>query len=172
MTRPERDRDLAGRPRNARPRDVLGRPLPRDAAGTPPADAPALPPAAALAETQRLLAAGRPFAAHEVCEAVWKAAPPAERDLWQGLAQLWVGLTHAQRGNARGSATLLRRGAQRLAGYAARPAPYGIPVAALVTWAEAAAAQVDAQGVADAPPPPLTPQPPGPQGPQVPQDRV
>ena len=34
---------------------------------------------------------GRPFHAHEVLEASWKAAPPAERDLWQGLAQLAVG---------------------------------------------------------------------------------
>ncbi|HLQ57418.1 MAG TPA: DUF309 domain-containing protein, partial [Streptosporangiaceae bacterium] len=31
-----RDRDAAGRPRNARPRDELGRPLSRGAAGAPP----------------------------------------------------------------------------------------------------------------------------------------
>ena len=45
-----------------------------------------------------MLLAGRPFHAHEVLEAFWKAAPPAERDFWQGLAQLAVGLTHARRG--------------------------------------------------------------------------
>ena len=62
-------------------------------------------------------------------EASWKAAPPAERDLWQGLAQVAVGLTHAQRGNARGAAALLRRGAERVAGYAGEPPPHGIDAA-------------------------------------------
>ena len=115
------DRDADGRARNARPRDVLGRPLARTAAGQQPvADDAALPPAQALAAAQDLLDAGQPFHAHEVLEAAWKAAPPAERDLWQGLAQIAVGLTHALRGNARGAVALLRRGADRLAGY---PAP-------------------------------------------------
>jgi hypothetical protein len=41
-----------------------------------------------------------PFAAHEVLEARWKAGPDEERDLWQGLAQICVGLTHAARGNS------------------------------------------------------------------------
>ncbi len=114
-----RDRDAAGRARNARPRDAFGRPLPRGEAGEPrvPDDlAPA--PDEALEEAGRLLAAGRPFHAHEVLEARWKLAPPAERDLWQGLAQVAVGLTHAYRGNARGAAALLRRGAQRVRPYA------------------------------------------------------
>jgi uncharacterized protein len=126
-----RDRDAAGRARNARPRDALGRPLPRDAPGQPPAaDEQALPPAEALAVAQQLIDAGRPFHAHEVLEAAWKAGPAAERDLWQGLAQLAVGLTHALRGNASGAAALLRRGAGRLAGYPA-PAPHGVDVSGL-----------------------------------------
>ena len=50
-------------------------------------------------------------------EASWKSAPAAERELWQGLAQVAVGLTHAQRGNARGASALLRRGAGRVSGY-------------------------------------------------------
>ena len=70
----------------------------------------ALPPAEALALAQRMLDTGRAFHAHEVLEASWKQAPAAERELWRGLAQLAVGLTHAQRGNARGAAALLRRG--------------------------------------------------------------
>lgn len=116
-----RDRDASGRARNARPRDTLGRPLARDADGEPAApDEPALPPARALAAAQRLINAGRPFHAHEVLEATWKAAPPAERDLWRGLAQLAVGLTHASRGNARGAAALLRRGADLIGPYGAR----------------------------------------------------
>jgi uncharacterized protein len=122
-----RDRDPAGRPRNARPRDALGRPLRRGAAGeTPPPDEPALAPEAALDLAQQLIDSGRAFRAHEVLEASWKAAPAGERDLWQGLAQIAVGLTHAQRGNARGAAALLRRGRQRVARYAGGAAPYGI----------------------------------------------
>ena len=125
-----RDRDAAGRARNARPRDALGRPLPRDAAGEPPATDQVLPPAQTLEEAQRLLDTGRPFHAHEVLEAAWKGAPDADRDLWQGLAQIAVGLTHARRGNARGAAALLRRGISRLDGYPDR-GPHGIDVAGL-----------------------------------------
>jgi hypothetical protein len=118
MTSASRDRDEAGRPRNARARDALGRPLARGEDGeTPLPDDLSLPPGEALALAQRLLDSSRPFRAHEVLEASWKAAPDAERDLWQGLAQVAVGLTHAQRGNARGAVALLRRGANRMTGY-------------------------------------------------------
>ena len=83
-----RDRDAAGRPRNARPRDGLGRPLSRDAGDGEPlaGDEPALPPASALALAQQLIDAGRPFRAHEVLEAAWKAAPQAER----GSGRAWL----------------------------------------------------------------------------------
>lgn len=101
-----------------RARDALGRPL---SAGSPDAvpEVPerALPPAQALELARELLAQGRAFGAHEVFEAVWKAAPAAQRDLWQGLAQVCVGLTHLQRGNRTGGARLLRRGAGRLAAF-------------------------------------------------------
>lgn len=144
-----RDRDMAGRARNARPRDALGRPLKRDAAGTPSlATDQALPPAQALLAAQRLLDAGRPFDAHEVLEATWKAAPDAERDLWQGLAQLAVGLTHARRGNSRGAATLLRRGAKRLSGYS-DIGPYRIDVAGLRARSAELAALIEAAGLAE-----------------------
>jgi len=132
---PDRDRDRAGRARNARPRDGLGRPLERGAAGEPAVpDDEALPPGEALAAAQRLLDAGRPFHAHEVLEAAWKAAPGGERDLWQGLAQLAVGVTHALRGNAAGAVTLLRRGTHRISPYEAA-APHGIDVAGLAATA-------------------------------------
>lgn len=131
-----RDRDPSGRARNARPRDGLGRPLPHGSEGVARVpDDLVLPPAPALAEAQRLLDAGLPFHAHEVLEGTWKAAPAAERDLWQGLAQLAVGLTHLLRGNAAGAATLLQRGRQRIAGYAADP-PYTIDVRGLIEWAD------------------------------------
>jgi uncharacterized protein len=147
----ERDRDPAGRARNARPRDELGRPLPRDAIGTPSLAADeALPPAQALQTAQRLLDTGRPFDAHDVLEAAWKAAPDAERDLWQGLAQLAVGLTHARRGNARGAVTLLRRGAKRLAPYP-DAGPYRIDVAGLRASSTELADRIEVSGLADLP---------------------
>jgi uncharacterized protein len=145
----ERDRDPAGRARNARPRDELGRPLPRHAIGTPSlATDEALPPARALQTAQGLLDTGRPFDAHDVLEAAWKAAPDAERDLWQGLAQLAVGLTHARRGNARGAVTLLRRGAKRLAAYP-DAGPYRIDVAGLRASSTELADRIEASGLAD-----------------------
>ncbi|WP_372464136.1 DUF309 domain-containing protein [Streptomyces pinistramenti] len=130
-----RDRDAQGKARNARPRDGLGRPLPY---GTPGVarqpEGVVRPPHASLAEAQRLLDEGMPFHAHEVLEDAWKAAPEPERELWRGLAQLAVGLTHAARGNATGGAALLDRGAAALAPYA-NTAPYGIDIAGLTAWA-------------------------------------
>ena len=101
-------------------------------------------PDATIAEAQKLLDAGRPFHAHEVLEDAWKSAPEEERQLWRGLAQLAVGLTHAARGNRTGAATLIERGAGNIAPYAAAP-PHGIDVPALVRWA--------ADGGAPPPPP-------------------
>ncbi|SEL83008.1 hypothetical protein SAMN04515665_12086 [Blastococcus sp. DSM 46786] len=136
----DRDRDAEGRARNARPRDALGRPLPRGAVGEDRApEGLVRPPAVALAEAQRLLDAGRPFHAHEVLEDAWKTAPEEERALWRGLAQLAVGLTHAARGNDRGARTLLERAAGSIAGYAAAP-PHGVDVDGLVAWARGLAA--------------------------------
>jgi predicted metal-dependent hydrolase len=78
-------------------------------------------PAEAAALGGGMLAEGRPFHAHEVFEAAWKSSSGPDRELWRGLAQIAVGLTHARRGNARGAVTLLRRGAGRVRGYATDP---------------------------------------------------
>jgi hypothetical protein len=56
--------------------------------------------------------------------------------LWQGLAQLAVGITHVQRGNVTGAITLLRRASARLA-HDDRVAPYAIDAANLVDYADA-----------------------------------
>lgn len=143
-----RDRDAGGRARNARPRDATGRPLTRDATGADEAADPDRPrsPAEALDEAQRLLDTDRPFTAHEVLETAWKAAAGAERELWQGLAQLAVGFTHAQRGNAVGAASLLERGAERIAPFSAAP-PYGVDVAGLVAHAGALIGRIRAAGL-------------------------
>jgi hypothetical protein len=151
----ERDRDGEGRARNARPRDALGRPLPYGAAGEERApEGLVREPGRALAEAQELLDAGRPFHAHEVLEDAWKSAPDPERLLWRGLAQLAVGLTHAARGNSRGAAALLERGAASVAPYAAVP-PHGIDVAGLVEWARALAGKAAAGRDLDVHPPRL-----------------
>ena len=151
----ERDRDAEGRARNARPRDALGRPLPYGAVGQERApEGIVREPGQALAEAQELLDAGRPFHAHEVLEDAWKSAVEDERQLWRGLAQLAVGLTHAARGNARGAATLLERGAGTIAPYAAVP-PHGIDVAGLRDWARTLAADAASGSDLDVRPPRL-----------------
>lgn len=134
----DRDRDATGRARNARPRDSLGRPLPYGAPGEPtmPEDL-SLDDGEAAHLAQDLLDGGRPFHAHEVLEAQWKSATePQARELWQGLAQLAVGLTHAARGNETGAVSLIRRGRDRVASVA----PGSVPVVdadGVVAWADA-----------------------------------
>jgi hypothetical protein len=123
--------------------------LRRGASGVPraPEDL-VLDPDAALDEAQSLLDADRPFHAHEVLEAAWKASDGPQRSLWQGLAQLAVGLTHAQRGNATGAASLLERGAERIAPYG-DGRPHGVEVAALVEFGAGLAARIRAGGLDD-----------------------
>ncbi|MGB3354878.1 MAG: DUF309 domain-containing protein [Mycobacterium sp.] len=133
----ERDRDESGRPRNTRPRDALGRPLPPGSEGVPriPDDLE-LPPARSLTYAQDLLDRGLAFNAHEVLEAAWKNGPADERPLWQGLAQLAVGITHVQRGNLDGASVLLRRGSSNL-GTVAHRSPHRVDVDGLLAWAAA-----------------------------------
>ncbi|WP_231328827.1 DUF309 domain-containing protein [Actinomadura graeca] len=88
-------------------------------------------PDEALVEAQRLLDDDRPFHAHEVLEAVWKAAPEDERELWRGLAQVAVGITHLRRGNVKGAVALLSRSADRLEPYKTAP-PHGLDVRGVV----------------------------------------
>ncbi|MFC8229019.1 DUF309 domain-containing protein [Streptomyces sp. NPDC057287] len=149
MDASRRDRDEEGRARNARPRDGLGRPLPY---GTPGVERQpegvVRSPGETVREAQRLLDAGMPFHAHEVFEDAWKSGPDVERELWRGLAQIAVGLTHAARGNAAGGARLLRRGATAVEGYGAS-GPHGIGVDGLIGWARELADRVDPAGPKD-----------------------
>lgn len=155
-----RDRDERGRARNARPRDAAGRPLPRGTDGVErvPEDL-VLSPDEAVAEAQRLLDGELPFQAHEVLEGAWKDAGDDTRELWRALAQLAVGLTHAQRGNARGAVSLLRRGAEgirawRMGGAAA---PAGLDLDGLAATADTLADDVERAGTAAATPDRLRP---------------
>ena len=137
-------RDRAGRPRQARPRDSLGRPLPYGAAGVDPVPEEPLPPMESVQVAKQLVEEGRPFAAHEVLEARWKAGPAEERDLWQGLAQLCVGLTHAARGNSAGALRLVERGAGRLEEYGTGEGPtYGLDLTGVVACARAQAVKMN-----------------------------
>lgn len=146
----ERDRDDAGRPRNTRPRDALGRPLPHGSEGVAriPDDLD-LPPAETLAYAQELLDKGMAFHAHEVLEAAWKNGPDTERTLWQSLAQLAVGITHVQRGNTKGALGVLSRARAGLADVTS--VAHGVDVTGLVAYAQTliddleAGAQIDAQ---------------------------
>ncbi|KUI43187.1 hypothetical protein AU197_24230 [Mycobacterium sp. IS-1590] len=146
----ERDRDEAGRPRNTRPRDALGRPLPHGSEGVAriPDDLD-LPPAETLAYAQELLDKGMAFHAHEVLEAAWKNGPDVERTLWQSLAQLAVGITHVQRGNTKGALGVLSRARAGLADETS--VTHGVDVTGLVDYAQTliddleAGAEVDPQ---------------------------
>ena len=124
-----------------RARDALGRPVPT---GSPDAVEPIpeepLAPQDAVALARRLLAEGRAFSAHEVFEASWKAAPADERALWQGLAQVCVGLTHLARANTVGAARLLRRGAGLLA---ERSPAYDVDVARVAADALRLAGEIE-----------------------------
>ncbi len=132
----DRDRNERGRAQQARPRDAVGRPLPYGATGVEPISEEPLSPEATLAYARALLKDGRPFAAHEALEVRWKSCPDEERELWQGLAQLCVGLTHQARGNAVGAARLVERAAARLEAYQQASSPtYGLDLAVLVACA-------------------------------------
>ncbi len=143
--------------RNTRPRDGLGRPLPYGSTGVD-----ALPeglaraPHETLIEAHRLLSEGRPFHAHEVLEDAWKAAPPGERELWRGLAQLAVGITHAARGNGVGGARLIERGARNVAPYSP-DRPHGHDIEAIVSWSALAVAEIARRTPVGLDPPPLLP---------------
>lgn len=139
MSDADRDRDPSGRARNARPRDELGRPLPRGAPDVPRApEGLVRSPDETLTEAQRLLDDGRPFHAHEVLEDAWKATEGPDRELWRGLAQLAVAMTHAARGNEAGAASLFRRSAETLAPFT-DDAPFDVDVRSLRAWAHDAA---------------------------------
>lgn len=113
----------------------MGRPLPY---GSPGVDRVpehvVLDPVEAVRQAQQLIDDGFPFHAHEVFEEVWKATAGTDRELWRGLAQLAVGLTHLQRGNSKGAVALLRRAADRLDPYSTQ-APYRLDVAGLAGYA-------------------------------------
>lgn len=143
--------------RNTRPRDALGRPLPYGAVGVASQPEGIRRTAKeSLIEAYRLLSEGRPFHAHEILEDAWKSQPSDERELWRGLAQLAVGVTHAARGNAVGGVRLIERGAMALAPYVSAR-PHGLDLAAVIGWSDQAIADIDRGTPVMLKPPPLLP---------------
>lgn len=101
-----------------RPRDVLGRPLPRDA--DPSIVVPGVADRADISDEEAwtqgtdYLDRGMPFHAHEVFEMQWRQADEPDRLAWQALAQWGAALTHSARGNPEGAARVADRAAANL----------------------------------------------------------
>ena len=92
--------------------------------------------------------AGRYFEAHEELELVWRAAPPAERDFYQGLVHVAVAWYQAGRGNRVGCERQLEKAARRLGPYA--PEHCGVDVASILEQV-ATAAHVVSEGSLELP---------------------
>jgi hypothetical protein len=80
--------------------------------------------AAAIGRGVALYNAGRFWEAHEALEPVWRAAPPPERDFWQGLIQAAAAMLHRERGNRHG---LITQGGAAIRRLGTAPPP-GFPV--------------------------------------------
>jgi predicted metal-dependent hydrolase len=83
-----------------------------------------------------LIDRGEYFAAHEALEDAWRAAPPDERDFFQGLVHVAVAWYQAGRGNRVGCERQLEKAARRLSAYV--PAHRGVDVDDLLAQVDAA----------------------------------
>ncbi|AFY70530.1 protein of unknown function DUF309 [Thalassoporum mexicanum PCC 7367] len=70
------------------------------------------------------------YACHDTLEAIWIEAPEPERNFYQGLLQIAVGIYHLSNQNWRGSLILLGEGIRRLQQY--EPTHRGIDVETIV----------------------------------------
>jgi predicted metal-dependent hydrolase len=84
------------------------------------------------------------YECHDTLEAVWMNAVTAEKNFFQGILQIAVGLHHLRNENWRGSVILLGEGINRLYAY---PADYGgIDVEGLIAQASALLKQLQVAG--------------------------
>ena len=95
---------------------------------------------------------GRFFEAHEELEAAWRAAPPEERDFFQGLVHVAVAWYQAGRGRPVATRRQLEKAARRLGTFA--PAHRGVDVQGVLAQVETAQSRV-AGGSLDLDPPRL-----------------
>jgi uncharacterized protein len=93
---------------------------------------------ARIAEGLALVRSGRGFDAHELFEELWRAAAPAERDLYQGLVHVAVATYQDSRANEVGRTRQLDKALRRLAPYA--PAYDGVDIDGLLAWCRASLA--------------------------------
>ncbi|HEY3307759.1 MAG TPA: DUF309 domain-containing protein [Desulfuromonadaceae bacterium] len=73
------------------------------------------------------------FECHETLEELWVGSEGEERDFYQGILQVAVGLLHWRRGNFKGAVLLLTSGAEKLS--RVRPVCQRIDVGDIVTTA-------------------------------------
>src|SRR5438270_11551937 len=104
----------------------------------------------ALEQGLELIRRGEFFAAHEELELAWRAAPPEERDFYQGLVHVAVAWYQAGRGNRVGCERQLEKAARRLGPYA--PRHEGVDVASGFEQVRAAAEVVRGGSLDLAPP--------------------
>jgi predicted metal-dependent hydrolase len=90
--------------------------------------------------------AGRYFEAHEELEEAWRAAPPGERDFFQGLVHVAVAWYQAGRARPVATGRQLEKAARRLGPFA--PMHRGIDVEEVLAQVSAARARV-AEGSLD-----------------------
>ena len=93
---------------------------------------------ARIAEGLALVRDGRGFDAHELFEELWRAAPPPERDLYQGFVHVAVATYQDGRGKAVGRTRQLEKALRRLGPYA--PSYEGIDIDGLLAWSRASLA--------------------------------
>jgi predicted metal-dependent hydrolase len=94
--------------------------------------------------------AGRYFEAHEELEVAWRAAPPQERDFYQGLVHVAVAWYQAGRRRPVATSRQLEKAARRLSPFA--PSHRGVDVAHVLEQVETARGRV-AGGSLDLDPP-------------------
>ena len=94
--------------------------------------------------------AGRYFEAHEELEIAWRAAPPGERDFFQGLVHVAVAWYQAGRGRPVATGRQLEKAARRLAPFA--PEHRGVDVSHVLTQVDAARDRVAAGSLELEPP--------------------
>ena len=96
-----------------------------------------------------LIRAGEYFAAHEELEDAWRAAPPEERDFFQGLVHIAVAWYQAGRGRRIGTERQLAKAIRRLGPFA--PRHRGLELEPLLAQLR----QLHALGSLELPPPEL-----------------
>ena len=104
----------------------------------------------AFARGLELIRQGEFFAAHEELELVWRAAPAAERDFYQGLVHVAVAWYQAGRGRPVATTRQLEKAARRLGPFA--PAHRGVDIGSVLGQVEAAQARVAEGSLALDPP--------------------